>query len=78
MLFEMMMNAPDTRAYPEINGVEVEVDLELMDFNYKTQKFSGLGTVMEGPLKGEEIVLTHELIKELVEGWEREHEEGLF
>lgn len=78
MLFKIKMDAPDTRAYPQINGVEIEVDLELMKFNYKTQKFSGLGTVMEGPLKGEEVVLTHELIKELVEDWERVNEEELF
>jgi hypothetical protein len=68
----------DFRVYHQINGVEVEVDLEEVDFNYKTQQFSGVGVVTEGPLAGYEIVLPAGLVEELVNDFEEEYNATLF
>lgn len=68
----------DFRVYHQINGVEVEVDLEEVDFNYKTQQFSGVGVVTEGPLAGYEIVLPAGLVEELVNSFEEEYNATLF
>ena len=68
----------DFRVYPQINGVEVEVDLEEVDFNYKTQVFSGVGVVTEGPLAEYEVVLPAWMVEELVNNFEEEHNATLF
>lgn len=68
----------DFRVYPEIEGVEVEVDLQEIDFNYKTQRFSGVGVIMEGRMQGYEIVLWHELLTKLISAYEKQHDVELF
>lgn len=68
----------DFRVYPEIEGVEIEVDLQEIDFNYKTQRFSGTGLIMEGHMLGRELHLFHEEIEELVKAFEQQNDVELF
>jgi hypothetical protein len=60
----------DTRVYMDLNWFEAEIDLDLVVG--RNGKYTGLAVFLEGPRKGEEIVVGHKVCQMAIKKYETE------